>query len=202
MLAIRGQRADAFSNAKRPPRIQRQQHLPAALRLNAQQRQQVAQLKKRDRFDLDNRHRPTPVKPESAKNVLISAAVAVLGCSALSTSSPWSAYPSSSRPPGAGRQNYATGSLRALGSAQAPFREGDRDGNGQHDYAKTLAELRDADDSDQELAAGVKSGYRLVLTSRRANHLERAARPLDPEHSEPAFYTDQHGVIPDRTVGT
>jgi hypothetical protein len=62
-----------------------------------------------------------------------------------------------------GTETSAIGALKTIGAAQALFRESDRDGDGELDYAASLAELGDTKARsgliDPVLASGLKWGY-------------------------------------------
>ncbi|MGE0706514.1 MAG: hypothetical protein AB7N76_17670 [Planctomycetota bacterium] len=95
-------------------------------------------------------------------------------------------------------ESAAIGALRTLSSAQVLFREGDKDGNGAHDYAATLAALGAAQLIDPVLAKGEKQGYRFALARwREAPGLawRATASPLDPSQGRRHFAIDQRGVI-------
>ena len=53
--------------------------------------------------------------------------------------------------------------MRTISSVQTQFREGDRDGDGIADYARSLEELSHAGLIDNVLGGGTKSGYRFGL---------------------------------------
>jgi hypothetical protein len=57
-----------------------------------------------------------------------------------------------------GSETSSIRALKTIGSAQALFREADKDGDGTFDYA-TLAQLGETDLIDQVLASGTKRGY-------------------------------------------
>ncbi len=57
-----------------------------------------------------------------------------------------------------GNEAAAVGALKTIGTSQAIYREGDKDGNGDLDYA-TLANLSSTGLIDQILGSGTKQGY-------------------------------------------
>ena len=60
-----------------------------------------------------------------------------------------------------GNQASAVAALRRIATAEATFREGDKDGDGKHDYG-TLAELSSATLVDEILGSGAGRGYTFV----------------------------------------
>ncbi len=58
-----------------------------------------------------------------------------------------------------GNETACIGALKTIGSAQALFREADKDGNNEFDYAGDLAALGKTKLIDAVLASGVKNGY-------------------------------------------
>jgi alkylhydroperoxidase/carboxymuconolactone decarboxylase family protein YurZ len=57
----------------------------------------------------------------------------------------------------------AIGALKAISNAQSLFREGDKDNDGELQYANTLKKLGDTQLIDSVLASGTKYGYRFKL---------------------------------------
>jgi hypothetical protein len=62
-----------------------------------------------------------------------------------------------------GNEAAAIGAMRTCGSAQSLYREGDKDGNGELDYAPNLAALGKTQLIDSVLASGTKQGYLFEL---------------------------------------
>lgn len=92
-------------------------------------------------------------------------------------------------------------SLRALATAQAIFREADKDGDGQLDYG-TLLELYKANLIDGGLGSGEKNGYRFQLTLGSASDKAGlhswslvAVPTKKGESGERSFFIDQSTVI-------
>ncbi|MDF1662169.1 MAG: hypothetical protein P1V97_10375 [Planctomycetota bacterium] len=92
-------------------------------------------------------------------------------------------------------------SLRALGTAQAIFRETDKDGDGQLDYG-TLLELYKANLIDGGLGSGKKSGYRFQLTLGKGTDKTGlrswslvAVPAKKGESGERSFFIDESTVI-------
>jgi hypothetical protein len=72
--------------------------------------------------------------------------------------------------------------LRRLAGAQSLFRESDKEGDGQLDYAESLEELAPSLD-DPELAAGSRKGYAFRLVRSQQNpefQWVATASPLEP----------------------
>ena len=91
----------------------------------------------------------------------------------------------------------AIGALRTLTTAQALFREGDKDKDTTLDYATGLAELKTANLIDGVLGSGTKQGYQFVITSTSAQFTWSAtASPAAPGKSgDRYFFVDESGVI-------
>jgi type II secretory pathway pseudopilin PulG len=92
----------------------------------------------------------------------------------------------------------AIGALRTITTAQALFREGDKDENQVLDYAGDLATLdrHIGLDQKQELRTGTKQGY--IFRIERATELEweATATPLKPGVTgDRSFFVDESGVI-------
>ncbi len=77
-------------------------------------------------------------------------------------------------------ERAAVDTLQKIWAAQATYREGDRDGNGKHDYAPSLEALASAKVIDAELAAGVKAGYRLRIAAASESAFAAVAVPEKP----------------------
>ena len=98
----------------------------------------------------------------------------------------------------------AIGALRTLTTAQALFREGDKDGNGKLDYATSLQALAAAGLIDTALGSGTKQGYQFEINIPAGTSSETfwggAATPRSPGKSgDRFFFVDETGVI--RAVG-
>jgi hypothetical protein len=97
-----------------------------------------------------------------------------------------------------GNEAAAIGALRTLSTAQSLHREGDRDGNGEYDYAPDLRALGATDLIDRVLASGEKQGYRFELCngSEAPEFLWMAvAHPIEPGRTgDRWFVTNQAGV--------
>lgn len=92
-------------------------------------------------------------------------------------------------------------SLRALGTAQAIYREADKDGDGQADYG-SLIELFKANLIDGALGSGKKNGYRFQLTLGQGSDKTGlrywsliAVPEKKGESGERSFFIDQTTVI-------
>ncbi|MGE0712868.1 MAG: hypothetical protein AB7N76_14110 [Planctomycetota bacterium] len=88
------------------------------------------------------------------------------------------------------------GGLRVIASAQALFREGDRDGDGRLDYG-TLQQLAAARLVDEELGSGLKGDYEFQAAPGGDGRGSwwAIARPRDTSSGERSFFTNQSGVI-------
>ncbi|MGE0710168.1 MAG: hypothetical protein AB7N76_07505 [Planctomycetota bacterium] len=95
-----------------------------------------------------------------------------------------------------GWQSRAIWSLKTIASAQALFREGDREVDGILDYG-TLAELGAASLIDSTLASGQREGYRFRAGpgSQPLYAWWAIAEPIHPCPGLRSFYVDQGGVI-------
>lgn len=105
----------------------------------------------------------------------------------------------------AGNEAAAIGALKTISTAQALFREGDKDGNGELDYAGDLQALGDTQLIDSVLAGGSKQGYRFELCRGAAakEFLWMAvASPIEPgETGARHFAVNHEGVVYYRTDG-
>jgi hypothetical protein len=92
----------------------------------------------------------------------------------------------------------AIGALKTINTAQAIFREGDKEDDGNLDYG-SLEELGKTQLIDEKLASGTKSGYSFtVLPSPTTSEFlwYATASPAKPgETGERYFFTNQAGVI-------
>ncbi len=96
----------------------------------------------------------------------------------------------------------AVGELKTLATAQTLFREGDRDGDGESNYAASLAELGSATVIDDFLASGTKFAYTYALRRTTDGRGWAAiATPLAPSELYRYFATDQTGRMYYRTEG-
>jgi type IV pilus assembly protein PilA len=91
----------------------------------------------------------------------------------------------------------AIGALRTLTTAQALFREGDKDKDTTLDYATQLSELKTTNLIDGVLGSGTKQGYVFDVTSSSAQFTWSAtARPAAAGKSgDRYFFVDESGVI-------
>lgn len=91
------------------------------------------------------------------------------------------------------RQAYAAGALRTLITSEELFREGDKEGDGNLDYASSLQELARVGLIDPELGSGTAHGYRFEL---RGNDAVWAAtaNPLG-QPGDKAFFVNQEGIV-------
>ena len=96
-------------------------------------------------------------------------------------------------------ESAAVAALKTLATAQSIFREGDKDGNSELDYAADLAALGACDLIDSVLASGTKQGYRfsLVRSKKAPEFLWMAvASPVEPGTSGSKHYAINHeGVV-------
>jgi hypothetical protein len=85
--------------------------------------------------------------------------------------------------------------LKTIYAAQSLFREADKDGNGELDYAENLQKLIDAGLIGESLAKGTSDGYMLeVCRSASAPEYQWMAVAHPPSGS-PAYAVNQEGVI-------
>lgn len=93
----------------------------------------------------------------------------------------------------------ALGALKTIMTAQVLFREGDKDGNRELDYAADLEQLARVNLIDRTLASGVKNGYRFeVRRSSKNPEFEwiATATPVEPGQSGRRHFVINHaGVI-------
>jgi type IV pilus assembly protein PilA len=90
----------------------------------------------------------------------------------------------------------AIGALRTLVTAQALFREGDKDGDGVLDYAASLDELAAAGLIDNVLGSGMKQGYTFTIGGAAVFNWSGTADPVTPGKSgDRYFFVDESGVI-------
>ena len=95
-----------------------------------------------------------------------------------------------------GNEAAAIGALKTITTAQALFREGDKDNDGNFQYAGDLASLGKTQLIDAALASGIKQGYRFELCagSEAPEFLWMAvASPVDGKGRH--FVINQSGVI-------
>lgn len=104
-----------------------------------------------------------------------------------------------------GNEAAAIGALRTIGTAQALFREGDREGDGRHDYAGNLGELGERRLVDEVLAGGRKQGYLFRVVHSATTPELRWAAAADPAipgvTGERYFFVDHTGVVYYGTTG-
>ena len=93
----------------------------------------------------------------------------------------------------AGNEAAAIGTCRTVASAQALFREGDRDADGVIDYADTMADLGSADLVDEDLAGGTKSGYVFVVGGSAFDWSMTADAQANQGGRD--FFTNESGII-------
>ena len=90
----------------------------------------------------------------------------------------------------------AIGGLRTLTTAQALFREGDKDKNNTLDYADALSKLQTAGLIDGVLGAGTKQGYLYAIGAADQFTWSCNANPQSPGKSgDRYFFCDESGVI-------
>jgi len=93
------------------------------------------------------------------------------------------------------------GALRTLTTAQALYREGDKDKNGTLDYAASLEDLRRVGLIDGILGGGMKQGYRFEIVEGTEERWSATAVPLQPGKSgERSFFVDESGIIRSRAA--
>jgi type IV pilus assembly protein PilA len=97
-----------------------------------------------------------------------------------------------------GNETRAIGALGRIAAAQAIFREGDKEGDGNLDYG-TLAELGEAGLIDAVLATGMKDGY-LFESAYGATTSEfiwfAVASPVEPGHTGDRYWAINHEGVP------
>ncbi|MGE0706515.1 MAG: hypothetical protein AB7N76_17675 [Planctomycetota bacterium] len=97
-----------------------------------------------------------------------------------------------------GNEAAAIGALKTISTAQALFREGDKDQNGILDYAGGIEDLGKCQLIDDRLASGEKNGYRFAVTSgaKAPEFLWMAvASPLDEKQGLRHFAISHEGVV-------
>jgi hypothetical protein len=91
---------------------------------------------------------------------------------------------------------FAIGAMRTLTTAQALFREGDKDRDTVLDYAASLEELANAGLIDRVLASGTKQGYVFRIVKADEFTFQAEAFPATPGKSgDRSFFVDESGVI-------
>ena len=93
----------------------------------------------------------------------------------------------------AGNEAAAIGTCRTVASAQALFREGDREADGSIDYATSMPELGSASLVDEDLAGGTKSGYEFSVLGTSFDWSMTAGAQVNQGGRD--FFTDESGVI-------
>jgi len=98
----------------------------------------------------------------------------------------------------------AISSLRTLVTTQALFRDADKDGDGQANFAGSLLVLQQNGNLiDDVLATGTKQGYVFTcLTADAGYSFSSTAIPINNKTGTRRFYVDESGVIRFTTIGT
>jgi type II secretory pathway pseudopilin PulG len=99
-----------------------------------------------------------------------------------------------------GNEAAAVGVLRTIATAQAVFREGDKDKS----FAGSLKQLGDAQLIDLGLASGTKQGYLFTVRTGKDAHADWSANatPAIPTRTgDRWFFIDQTGTIRVSTTG-
>lgn len=97
--------------------------------------------------------------------------------------------------PNRGRnESAAISSLRTLVTVQSLYRDTDKDGNQEVDFAPSLAKLYEHDLIDEVLASGMKQGYTFELVG-SFFEFSVVATPVSAETGTRSFFVDQSGVI-------
>ena len=99
-----------------------------------------------------------------------------------------------------GNETAAIGALRTIASVQAQFREGDREGDSQLDYASTIAELSLTGLIDNVLGSGTKSGYAFALSGATYDW-QASATPVSTNTGARNFMVCTDGVVRFATGG-
>jgi hypothetical protein len=95
----------------------------------------------------------------------------------------------------ASNEAKAVGELRTMTTAQALFREGDKDKNGVLDYATSLRALADPGLVDRALGSGTKEGYLFAIVAADERRWAATATPDWPGWSgSRAFFVDETGT--------
>ena len=94
----------------------------------------------------------------------------------------------------AGNEAAAIGTCRTVASAQALFREGDREADGSIDYATSMPELGSASLVDEDLAGGTKSGYTFAVGATNAFAWSMTANAQSNQGGRD-FFTNESGII-------
>jgi hypothetical protein len=99
-----------------------------------------------------------------------------------------------------GTTAWANGTLRRIDTAEALFREGDKDGNGVLDYAGSLAALEKAGLIDARAIRRLGYAFNVSAT---ASTFSVSAVPGCPvcRGGDPTFFLDQTGVVRMSTTG-
>jgi hypothetical protein len=96
--------------------------------------------------------------------------------------------------PDYGRESSAIGAMKTIATAEALFREGDKDGDGKSDYGD-LAELLKAGVVDEALGSGTKNGYTFVVTVGKNPEQQWSATATPREPVNRHFFVDQTGIV-------
>jgi hypothetical protein len=103
---------------------------------------------------------------------------------------------------GGSPEGRAIAALRTLTTAQALFREGDKDGSGVRDYARDLEALQRAGLLDEETAMGTRESYRFRILAAGEETWSATAEPVEPsKYADRSFFVDETGVIRFSTSG-
>jgi prepilin-type N-terminal cleavage/methylation domain-containing protein len=94
-----------------------------------------------------------------------------------------------------GNESAAIGALRTVATAQAMFRESDKEGDGKLDYAADMAELSSVNLVDDVLGLGQKQGYDFAVTGTTFTWNATATATDQGNSGDRSFYIDESGVI-------
>lgn len=98
-----------------------------------------------------------------------------------------------------GNEAAAIGALKTISTSQTVFREGDKEGDGLLDYARTLGELSNTNLIDPVLGSGTKQGYIFDATHSTATSeflWFATANPVQPGTTGDRYFATNHsGVI-------
>ena len=92
-------------------------------------------------------------------------------------------------------ESAAQANLKTISSAQALFREGDKDGDGVLDYATNLAELGAAGLIDDVISAGIRQGYLFTVSGSTYTWIASADPEVPGRSGNRYFFIDEGGVI-------
>lgn len=91
-------------------------------------------------------------------------------------------------------ESAAITTMKNISSAQAQFREGDKDQDTALDYATSLVELSSVGLLDNVIGSGSKSGY-LFSLSGSTYDWHATATPINAQTANRSFYVDTSGVV-------